>query len=180
MQFTLAGLAVWAEWDWEKGEAAFKKTLEPNPNNALSRVFYGHLLMTLQRPYEALSQARLAIELDPLDPMVLAPSSVVYNSVGDRQTGLNQSDKALSIDPEHYFTINLIEPIAFLNKDYEKAFEAGKHAIMKHVLRTEEENIAEIDRIYDKQGFFTAYETMVQLIVKNIFPDFRQKFLTFG
>jgi len=164
LQFTQAGLAVWAEWDWAKGEEAFKKALELNPNNALSRVFYGHLLMILQRPHEALSQALLAVELDPLNPMVLALSAVVYNSVGDRQTALHQLDKALSIDPEHYFTLNLIEPIAFLNKDYEKAFEAGKYAIMNHVLRAEEDDIAGIDRIYDEQGFFVAYETMVQLM----------------
>ena len=161
LQLTIAGLAVWAEWDWEKGEAAFQKALEVNPNNALARVFYGHLLVILQRPQEALSQARLAVELDPLNPMVLALSAVVYNSVGDRQTALDQLDKALSIDPEHYFTINLVEPIAFLNGDYEKAFEAAKFTIIKHLLRNGEDAIAVIDRIYNEQGFFAAYETMV-------------------
>jgi len=35
---------------------------------------------------------------------------------------------------------------------------------MNHVLRAEEDDIAGIDRIYDEQGFFVAYETMVQLM----------------
>ena len=35
---------------------------------------------------------------------------------------------------------------------------------MGHVLRAEEDVIAGIDRIYVEQGFFAAYETMVQLM----------------
>ncbi len=72
-----AGIAVWAEWDWEKGEKEYLKALELNPNDVMSRVFYGHLLMILQRPEEALSQAQLAVELDPLNPLVLSLAAVV-------------------------------------------------------------------------------------------------------
>jgi TolB-like protein len=164
IQFTVAAMAVWVEWNWEKGEETFKKCLELNPNNAMGRVFFGHLLMTLQRPYEALSQAQLAVELDPLNPFILALAAAVYHNAGDMPHALNLLDKALSIDPEHAFTINIVEPIAFQNGDYEKAFEAGKYSIMKIILRAEEDAISEIDRIYDEQGFFVAYETMVQLM----------------
>jgi serine/threonine-protein kinase len=176
IQLTVAAIAVWAEWDWEKGEEAFRKCLELNPNNALGRVFYGHLLMILQRPYEALSQAQLAAELDPLNPMVLALSSAVYRSAGDIAHALNLLDKALSIDPEHAFTINILEPIAFENGDYEKAFETGKYCIMTTILRADEDAISEIDRIYIEQGFLVAYETMVQLMEERTQTEYINPF----
>jgi Tfp pilus assembly protein PilF len=47
--YTKAVIAVWTEWDWEKGEREFKKSLEINPSNALCRAFYAHLLGILDR-----------------------------------------------------------------------------------------------------------------------------------
>ena len=45
--YAKAVLAVWTEWNWKKGEEAFKKSLELNPSNAMCRIFYGHLLAIL-------------------------------------------------------------------------------------------------------------------------------------
>ena len=160
--YTKAVIAVWAEWDWEKGEKAFEKSLELNPNNAMCRVFYGHLLMILQRPDEALSQAQLAVELDPLDPFLLALSAVVYNDAGDSQNALSHLDKALSIDPQHFFTISIIEYIAFQDGDYDKAFEAGKFIMTNAFLSSEQDAIKEIESIFDEQGFFAAYEAITK------------------
>ena len=61
----LAGTAVWTEWDWNKGEEAFLKAAQLNPNHALNHMFYAHLLMILRRMDEALYHAKLAKELDP-------------------------------------------------------------------------------------------------------------------
>ncbi len=63
--------AVWTEWDWEKGEKEFLKTLELNPNDALCRMYYAHLLMILRRSDEAVYHAKLGLELDPMKPLVL-------------------------------------------------------------------------------------------------------------
>ena len=160
--YTKAVIAVWAEWDWEKGKEAFEKSLEINPNNAMCRVFYGHLLMILQRSDEALSQAKLAVELDPLDPFILTLSAVVYNDAGDRKNALSHLDKALSIDPQHFFTFSIVELIAFQDGDYDRAFESGKFIMTNDFLSSEEDAIKEIERIYDEQGFFAAYEAITQ------------------
>jgi len=160
--YILAVIAVWTEWNWEKGQQEFLKALAVNPNDALSRVFYGHLLMIQQRQEEALSQAQLAVELDPLDPLVLSLAAVVYNNAGDRKNALNYLDKALSIDPHHFFTINLVEQIAFQNGDYDKAFEAGKFMMTNDLLSSEKDAIKEIERIFSEQGFFAAYEAITK------------------
>lgn len=38
--FSLAAVATWYEWDWEKAEREWSKVLELNPNHADSHVFY--------------------------------------------------------------------------------------------------------------------------------------------
>ena len=158
----IAGIAVWSEWDWAKGEQEYIKALTVNPNDALSRVFYGHLLMILQRKDEALSQAQLAVELSPLDPLILALSAVVIDFAGDTKLALDQLDKALSLDPHHFFAMNLIEQIAFKDRDYDKAFEAGKFMMTNDFLSDEKDAVKEIERVFEEQGFFAAYEVVVQ------------------
>jgi adenylate cyclase len=157
-----AGISVWTEWDWGKGEKEFLKALEINPSDALSRVFYGHLLMILQKSDEALFQAKVAVELDPYNPLILALAAVVYCDFGDMLNANLHLEKALSIDPQHYFAINLIEPIAVLAGDYDKAFKAGIFMMKHNYLSSDEDAVEDIKKIYDKEGFFAAYEAITR------------------
>ncbi len=81
--------AVWTEWNWEKGEEEFKKSLELNPSNALGRMFYAHLLNILQRPDEAIHQANLALKLDPQRPFILGLYAALMNQMGNYQSAIN-------------------------------------------------------------------------------------------
>ncbi|MCD4710312.1 MAG: hypothetical protein K8R52_05655 [Bacteroidales bacterium] len=102
--YTKAVIAVWTEWNWEKGEKEFIKALELNPSNALCRMFYAHLLMILHRSDEAIYQANLALKLDPLRPFILGLYAAVMKYEGDHQSAIDHEEKVLSIDPNHRFT----------------------------------------------------------------------------
>ncbi len=66
-------IAHLVDWDWEKSEKEFLRALAINPNDALSRGLYAHLLLILHRKDEALAQNELALSLDPLNPMMKLP-----------------------------------------------------------------------------------------------------------
>jgi adenylate cyclase len=64
---TAAGnLALQADQDWARAEAEFQQAIVLNPSNSAARMWYGSLLLVLQRFSEAKKQERVAIELDPL------------------------------------------------------------------------------------------------------------------
>ena len=63
----LAGTRTWGEWDWEEGEAAFRRSIQLKPNNPQARAVYSHLLMILGRPDEAMAQIERALESDPFN-----------------------------------------------------------------------------------------------------------------
>jgi len=62
----LAGI-MGAEWDWTGAEREFKRAIELNPNLSEAYLRYSVLLSVLGRQEEALSMARRAQDLDPLD-----------------------------------------------------------------------------------------------------------------
>jgi serine/threonine-protein kinase len=66
---TLAGIRTWADWDWEGGEAEYRRAIELNPNLPGPRAVLSHLLNILKRPEEAMAQIQRALELDPLNAL---------------------------------------------------------------------------------------------------------------
>jgi adenylate cyclase len=124
VHFTNGMIAFLTEWDWEKAEMELLKALAANPNDAMSRVIYAQLLGCLQRPGESLTQGRLAIELDPLNPFVQVLYGAVLMNIGDFKTPLAYGEKITASDPGHLLANTLIEYTAFYYRDYNKVMEA--------------------------------------------------------
>ena len=158
--------AVWAEFDWEKGEAAFLMSLELNPNNALCRMYYAHLLMILSRSDEALIQANLALELDPLKPLILGLYGVVMRDAGDEQSATKHFEKALSINPNFNFASGNLEDMkmkaAYQRADYEKWIEFWNEKTGKYGHWNDEGRTSVLNAFYEK-GHIAAIEEMFKM-----------------
>ena len=144
------------EWDWEKSEREYLKALAINPNDAQSRVLYAQLLCILQRPDEGLAQGRLALDLDPLNPSVKGWYAAVLIFVGDFKTALVLEEEIRVTDPESYLASAGIQIAAFLCKEYDKLINAERYFLRMYNVK--EEDIQEIDRIFNEQGVVKAYE----------------------
>ena len=148
---------VWTEWDWEQGEREFLKSLELNPNNALCRLYYAHLLMILRMSDEAVIQAKLGLELDPLKPLVLGLYGVVMNNEGDYQSAITHFEKALSIDPNFGFAANNLAGTYWDSRD-EKWFNQWKKVVC-----WDDEVKAIIEKVFHEYGHVAAIEELLKL-----------------
>jgi TolB-like protein/DNA-binding winged helix-turn-helix (wHTH) protein/Flp pilus assembly protein TadD len=63
---SLAFIALYYDWDWEKSEQLVRKAIELDPNNQLAHEFYCSPLHVMGKLDEAEEQARIAMELDPM------------------------------------------------------------------------------------------------------------------
>jgi len=88
------------EWDWEGAEREFKRGLELNPDYPSGHQWYSEYLMKIGRYEEALEEINLAIELDPLSPIVSAQKA--YNTFFARghDEALKQLQKTFDIEPQ--------------------------------------------------------------------------------
>ena len=151
------------EWDWEKSEREYLKALAINPNDAGSRVLYAQLLCVLQRPDEALAQGRLALNLDPLNPVMKSwYGAVVLMAAGDCKTALALAEEITAADPGHYLANNGILLSAFHCKEYDKLIKAERYLL--HIYNVKEEEMKEIERIFNEQGIVKAYEKIMKYL----------------
>jgi serine/threonine-protein kinase len=97
--FAKAGLHTWTDWEWEEGESSFLRAIELNPSYAEARIYYAHLLMHLNRHDEALEQARLAVEMEPVSPLIRSLRCVVTGLAKRYELALTQCQEVLARDP---------------------------------------------------------------------------------
>jgi len=159
-----AMIAHLVEWDWQKSEKEFLKALAVNPNDALSRALYAQLLCVLQRTDEGVTQGRLALALDPLNPYVKCLCAAILPCVGDCKTAIDIAEEVTVADPGNYLANNVIFIAAFKCKEYGKVIKAEKYNLP--VFSVKEDDIKEIEKIFNEEGFVKAYEKIMILLEK--------------
>ncbi|MGB5360904.1 MAG: adenylate/guanylate cyclase domain-containing protein [Eudoraea sp.] len=118
-----AGIAVWTDYDMELGEKSFQKSIALNPNASMTRAAYAHLLMILNRWDEAWEQMNYALEIDPLNPMVIAFSGAMYLMEGKFLSATKKFEIITAMVPDHRMANN------YLLQKYARTFQHKKALI---------------------------------------------------
>ncbi len=158
-----AVIAQLVEWNWEKSEKEFLKTLAINPNNALCRLMYAQLLLILDRDDESLAQRELAISLDPLNPVAKLMYIGTLVQAGDFKTSLSLMEEWLATNPEDININGMLEIAAYKSKDYDKVIRVVKYSLP---IKIEEDAFKDIERIYSESGIAKAYEEIMKHLEK--------------
>jgi len=158
-------IGVWVEWNLEKGEKEFLTALELNPNDAMSRIYYAHLLACLQRTDEALVQGQMAVDLDPLNPLVLALHGVVLGCADQREEELAVIKKAASIDPSSFFAHHVMEFASFDVGDVDAFIKA-----IRFIFPLEEDKFQTIEKRAREESLKAAYEELV-IHLEDLMPS---------
>ncbi len=153
-------LYFWTDWEWEKGERELLKAIALNPNHVMARIYYAHMLMTLQHMDEALEQGKLALALDPKNPLVLSLYSVVLKGAKMDKAVLEYVEQALAIDPDHSFSQGQLGRALYGSGEHERNL-ALEMAVLSGRLSGEE--IPDLVAIYRQQGRLAAYRELAAL-----------------
>jgi len=118
----------WGDWNWRAAEEQYKRALELNPNNALARLYYAHLLSNLGRHKESAAEMKLARELDPLFPFGNALEGQFLVHAGQTDAGLVQLQKTIELAP-NFWMPHLFASSAYTEKGmYAEAIASARRA----------------------------------------------------
>ncbi len=162
VQFILAVMRTWTDWDWAGAEEAFRRALELNPNYAEARAFYSHLLVFLDRPDEAMKQADLAVAMDPLNSLIGALSCVTLGHVSRYDEAVARCEEILRADPTQPVAHNGLNHALLSSGRYDEHL-AAKIASSRS--RGDEEFAQVLEQGYEEGGFERAMALAAETLV---------------
>jgi TolB-like protein len=125
VQYALAIVSTWTEWDWEEAEAAYQRAIELNPNFADIRAYYSHYLCMMNRPDEAVEQLERAMGLDPYGDLLVGLYGMVYLFLRRYDEAIVQFQRLLRTVPNHPLAHSGLQQVYHAKGMYEESLEAA-------------------------------------------------------
>lgn len=95
----LGNIKTTYDWDWTGAEQAYRQALALEPGLAIAHTRYGTYLSIMGRHDEAVREATLGVELDPVSNAARGQLSLVLNQAGRHQEAIAQAREAIALDP---------------------------------------------------------------------------------
>ena len=86
-------------WDWPVAERELQRAIKLNPKLAVARAIYSLYLSTCGQFDDALKEARLALELDPLSSFVNMGVAWAHHFAGHPRAAAEEAQRALDLAP---------------------------------------------------------------------------------
>jgi len=149
----LAAVLTWYEWDWPAGEREYRRAIDLNPNQALTRALYSTLLTGMGRPQEGRAQIERALELDPFNSLfqALLAKELVWQRQYDE--AIAQARKVLSMQPRSKDAHRDLASALYKKGMHEEELAARRESF---VLDGYPEVVEALDRGYAEGGYSRA------------------------
>jgi TolB-like protein/DNA-binding winged helix-turn-helix (wHTH) protein/Tfp pilus assembly protein PilF len=95
----LALVEFYYDWNWKESEQEFRRAIELNPNYATAHQWYGYFLTAMLRFPEAVEQAEMAQQIDPLSLSINATLASRYRHAGRLDDAQRLGQRTLEMDP---------------------------------------------------------------------------------
>ena len=126
----LGAIATFYDWDRKKAHKFLQQSITLNPNNVNARLWYELALSLLDQDYdEALAQLTVALDLDPLNLLVMLRMGYVYCYKYDFDTAIQYFNKIVHIDPGYAAGHHGLMEGYGLKGEYELAITEGEKAV---------------------------------------------------
>ena len=113
----------WTTWDFDQSIADLEYVIEKHPSDAFAHMYLAHGLACTMQPEKAEYHCGIALDLDPMNPMILALGTAILINSQQYQAAIDMSIKVLSIVPGQPVALSNLTTLNLMLEDYEKAFE---------------------------------------------------------
>jgi len=96
----LASVQFWLEWNTVEAEANFRRAVDLNPNNPLTRINYGRCLFARGRIDEGSREIEEALRLDPVSLLTTGLAAYAYLNTGRYDRSIELAKRMLELEPK--------------------------------------------------------------------------------
>ena len=109
------------DWDWATQNKEFRRALELNPNSAAVHWAYANYLNRIGLAKDAVAEAKIALQLDPVSSLSYMHLSFVYYYARQYDEALTQIERAMAMHPDPLETTFPLSIIYVEKRQYDKA-----------------------------------------------------------
>ena len=162
VHYTLAGIRTWVEWDWDRGEAEFRRAIELNPNYPDPQAYYSHLLNIKGRPKEAMAQIERALELDPLNALFRAVYGMDLMFARRYDDAIALLRATLKTSPNDLVALSTLRSAFHMKRMYTEALDVWKTS---YAARGDHEAEEALARGFAEGGYQVALARVAEVLV---------------
>jgi TolB-like protein len=111
------------DWDWEAAEEGYLEAIRLNPGYATAHHWYGILLAYLGRYEEAIASMRIAVDLEPLSPIINTNVGFIQYYAGRYDDAVEQYLRTLELFPDFGVTHRMLGRVYLKTGRYDLARE---------------------------------------------------------
>jgi TolB-like protein/tetratricopeptide (TPR) repeat protein len=111
------------DWDWEAAEEGYLEAIRLNPGYATTHHWYGVLLAYLGRYEEAIARMRIAVDLEPLSPIINNNVGFIQYYAGRYDDAVEQYLRTLELFPDFGVTHRMLGRVYLKTGRYDLARE---------------------------------------------------------
>jgi serine/threonine-protein kinase len=128
---TALAAALWLDdWDWEKADSEFKRSLELSPAYPTANHWYAEYAMTMDRHEEAMVRIRKSQDLDPLSLIISVAVGWSLYHARRYDEAIQQLRRTVDLDPNYPVTYWILGLLLRKTRRYELAINEGEKGVM--------------------------------------------------
>lgn len=145
-----AAVKFFYEWDWAGAERDCKRSIELNPRYVLARDLYSLYLLSQGRFEEAIGQARISLELDPLSGYINTSLGIVLHYSRRTREAAGYLLKAVELDTGNFWSLARLIDLLEQSGNYSQALNYRQKQLS---LFGNHELAAELGREFQRLGY---------------------------
>ena len=148
------GFGAWSDWKFEEAERVFRRSLELDPTNSVTRVYFAHLLLYRGKEQEAVENAERAAGDDPYNSLVLGIYGQFLNFVRRYDEAEAAFQLALEREPNDPISLSNFRTTYHLQGRFDEAIDIWRD----YYLRARGDSVAveALERGYAEGGYQAA------------------------
>jgi tetratricopeptide (TPR) repeat protein len=149
-------------------EKAYLKSFKLNANNADSHHSYSYVLSWLGRHEEAIEEAKKALVLEPINPVMTRGMGYVYYYARQFDMAIAEYKKSIEVDANQLIAYQWLSWAYHSNRMYPEAI----NAIGEYLKILKREDLATaIQNTFDESGYIQAIRKLIGVSKQYFFPN---------
>jgi len=134
----LGAVHLWLEWNWHDAETNFKRAIDLNPYNPLTRLNYGRCLLARGQTEAGSSEINEALKLDPVSLLTTGLAAFAQLHAGRYDDAIALSNRMLELEPKSPAARECLFRAYVVKGNYREALKTTREQMVERGAKPEE------------------------------------------